>query len=310
MDERILRCIDDADAVPSIPDVVTHLLEVTADPDFKIKDVVRVLAADAGIASDVVRMANSSLYGGTNKTSTLDKAITRLGIKRIRELVVARGLMAGIAASKTPLIDASYFWRRSLGTAVVAAHFADAVKCIERDRAFLAGLFSDVGVVILARAVPDDYREVTAFYTPRSECDFRVHERRTLGLSHAEVGAMALERWSLPQELVLAVRHHHDFEFEDESVPGDAVRLALLVNGAGDVATCLCEASDPVHIKEVCTKAVKTVGLDISTLPPILRRVEPEIEDLANLLRLDIIPSKVYTLIAESVSEQLAPASS
>lgn len=109
---------------------------------------------------------------------------------------------------------------------------------------------------------------------------------------------------------MLAVRHHHDVRFEDKGAGGAAVRLALLVNGAGEVASCLCEASDTAHIREVCTRAVQTVGLEISALPPILQRVEPEIEELADLLRLDIIPSKVYTLIAESVSGRLAPSSS
>lgn len=307
MEERIRRSIDDAHAVPSIPVVVTRLLEVTADPNYKLRDVVRVLSADAGIATDVVRLANSSLYGGTNKTASLDQAITRLGIKQVRKLVIARSLVSKLQTSQSELIDESYFWRRSLGTAVLAAHFADAVQGVERDSAFLAGLLSDIGVVILARAVPDDYRATAAFYTPRSEEDFRSHEQRALGTSHAEVGALALERWSLPQELVLAVRHHHDFQFEDESAGGAAVRLALLVNGAGEVASCLCEASDPVHIREVCTKAMQTVGLEISALPPILKRVQPEIEELADLLRLDIIPSKVYALIAESISGQLTP---
>lgn len=309
MNERILRRIDDANAVPSIPNVVRHLLEVTAEPNYQLSNVVRVLSTDAGITTDVVRLANSSLYGGTSKIATLDTAITRLGIKRIRQLVIARSLVSNLQTSQSQLIDESYFWRRSLGTAVMAAHFADAGKGVGRDTAFLAGLLSDVGVVILARAIPDEYREVAAFYTPRSEGDFCAHER-TLGLSHAEVSAMALERWSLSRDLVLAVRHHHDLNFEDESAPGAAVRLALLVNGAGEVATCLCEASEPEHIREVCTKAMKTVGLETSDLPPILRRVEPEIDELANVLRLDIIPSKVYALIAESVSEQLTSASS
>lgn len=109
---------------------------------------------------------------------------------------------------------------------------------------------------------------------------------------------------------MLAVQHHHDFRFEDESAGGVAVRLALLLNCAGEVASCLCEAPAPAHIGEVCTRAVQMVGLEISALPPILRRVQPKIEELADLLRLDIIPSRVYTLIAESVSGRLPPSSS
>ena len=306
MDKRILRYIDDAHAVPSVPQVVTRLLEVTADPDFDRKDVVRALSADPGIVSDIVRLANSCLYRAVNKVTSLDQAIGRLGIKRIRQLVVSRSLVSGLAASQTSLLDESYFWRRSLGSAVLAAHFGDLIQGVERDLAFLAGLLADIGVVILARAMPTEYRAVASLYAPRSGGDAWKLERETLAVSHAEVSALALERWSLPQELVLAIRHHHDDDLG--AVPESAIRLAPLINAAGEIAACLCEAPDSDHIREICYGAMRTAGLDISALPAILKAVEPEIEELAGLLRLDIVPSKIFALIAESISEQVSVA--
>lgn len=108
----------------------------------------------------------------------------------------------------------------------------------------------------------------------------------------------------------MVVRHHNDFRFDNERVPAASVRPTLLLNGAGEVEICVCGASDPAHIEEACRRAVQTVGLETSASPSILQRVEPEIEKLAVLLRLDMMPSKVYTLIAESVSGRLTPPSS
>ena len=84
----------------------------------------------------------------------------------------------------------------------------------------------------------------------------------------------------------------------------------MLLNGAGEVEICLCGASDPTHMEEDGRRAVQTVGLKTSASPSILQPVESEIEKLAVFLRLDSMPSKVYTLIAESVSGRLTPPSS
>ena len=84
-------------------------------------DVVKLLSTDPGIVTDLLRLANSSLFGGRQKITSLADAFTRLGVRRVRTLIVGRSMISSISNDRNILIDTSYFWRRSLATAVLAS---------------------------------------------------------------------------------------------------------------------------------------------------------------------------------------------
>jgi HD-like signal output (HDOD) protein len=301
MNQRILESIDSKHAVPAVPEIITRLLEVTDNPDSDRRDVVRVLSSDTGVVADVLRLANSAMYGGTGRIASFDQAVGRLGIKSIRKLVIARSLVGALPKDSVPVIDISYFWRRSLATAVLAAHLAESIKSVGRDQGFLAGLLCDIGVVILACSIPDQYAPLTTSYAPLGGADLHTREQATLGMTHAEVSAIAMERWSLPLGLVAAARHHHHESPPD--APEGTRKLATLVGGAGELARLLCEAPDVSQVREICGRVMTRIELDLPALPDILRRVEPEIAETASLLHLDIIPGKIFAMIANTVSD-------
>jgi response regulator RpfG family c-di-GMP phosphodiesterase len=77
------------------------------------------------------------------------------------------------------------------------------------DSAYLAGWLHDVGELVLMACVPNAMRsaaqEARDSGRPRHEV-----ERRRLGVTHAEVGALVLDRWDLPHGVTEAVAHHHE----------------------------------------------------------------------------------------------------
>ena len=81
----------------------------------------------------------------------------------------------------------------------------------------------------------------------------------------------------------------------------DVAVLARAINGAGRIAKVLCETGAPDHIRDTCRSAMAVVGLDVAVLVRCLGEVEAEIRDLADVLHIDIIPSRVYELLAQEV---------
>ncbi len=305
MNAEVLATINRGDAVPSMPNIVTRFLDVTRNPNYNIADAVNLLSTDAGIAGGVLRLANSPLFGVTRKISSLIHAANLLGMKRVRTLVMGRCMVDRVNENTCVLIDRSYFWRRSLATGVLAARLAEQVAPQQREEAFMCGLLSDVGVTVLAQAMPDRYAAIAEHYAPRSTTDLLEMERRTLGTAHPEVSALVLERWSLPETMVGAVRYHHDTEPPDD-LPQTARTLALVVGRAAAIARLLCEAPDEFDTLPTCEQAMATLGLDLATLTAILRSIETDINEFATLLRIDVIPSQVYKIIADSIAERLA----
>lgn len=303
MNSQVLSAIERTDAIPSPPQIVTRLLEITRDENFKQDDVVKLLSTDPGVSSDILRLANSAMFGVVRKIATLGQALTLLGIRRVRTLVIGRCMVDKLSGGSNQIIDPSYYWRRSLATGVLSAHFADHVAPGQRDIAFMGGLLCDVGVVILSRALPEKYKAVAAEYAPQQGSHFLEKELQTLGITHAEVSAAALQKWNLPEDMVQAIRHSHDTT--RPNLGERAAQLAGVLNGAGQIAQLLCEAPDKKSIGSRCQDAMSLVGLDSVVLKHVLKKIEQDIGEFATILKVDVIPSRVYSLIADSIAEQL-----
>jgi len=260
MNAETLELLKRSAAVPSVPHVVTRFLEITQDPDFEYGDLVEVLSTDAGIASEVLRLANSALFGVTRQVTTLRQALPLLGLRRVRSLVLGRYMVQSISAGGSGKIDMSYYWRRSLASAVLSARFADALQ-------------------------PDDVVDL---------------EREALGVTHADVSALVLEHWQLPDLIVSAVRYHHTWPLAAD-LPEDVSTCARIANGSSRIAKLLCEKPEPEQVRKVCTEAMNLIGLEMSVLAGVLAKIVSDIDELAQILRVDVIPSKIYELIAGQV---------
>ncbi|NOS99862.1 MAG: HDOD domain-containing protein [Phycisphaerales bacterium] len=306
MNADVLAAIQRTDALPSMPQIVTRFFEITLEPNYRQEDIIQLLSTDPGVAADILRLANSPLFGVTRKVGSLQQAATLLGIKRIRTLVMGRCLVQGLSSTGSKLIDSSYYWRRSLATGVLAARFADHTAPSFREEAFMTGLFSDVGIVILARTFPQKYAPAADAYAPRKGTELTAVEAQCVGTTHPLVSAMVLEKWTLPERMALAVRHHHD-QLLPDGLPEGVAELTCAVHAASDIARLLCEAPHADEVARICAEAMDVVKLDVSVLKSVLTAVERDITELAGILKIDVIPSKVYGIIADTVSHMLAP---
>lgn len=304
MHTETLEAIKRSAAIPSMPLIATRCYEMTSDPDCDFTKLVELLSTDPGIASDILRLSNSALFGVTRQVGSLKQAITLLGMKRVRDLVMARYLVQMVNESATDLIDINYFWRRSLTTGILSSKFADTLAPQKRDELFIGGLLADVGVVILAKALPSKYAPAAEQYRPHGTDDWIADEYNLMGVEHGEVSAMVLEQWKLPSELVEAVRNHH-------AAPGDPagksqdMLLAQIIGGASLIARVLCEATRPETAAAACVAAMDRVNFDVQVLVAGLEGIDDDIKQMADLLGVEVINSKLFGMIGELLVKEL-----
>jgi len=306
MNAGILEAIKKSAAVPSMPQVVTRFLEVIRDPHFEYDDIVKILSTDAGMVSEVLRLANSALFGVSRKITNLKQAVTLLGPKRTRSMVLGRYLVGSLGEKIGGGIDTNYFWRRSLASAVLGARIADSVLPKQRDEVFISALLADVGVTILAQAIPERYESISTCYAPYGRFFTDDEEREAVDVTHAEVSAMVLAYWGLPELICKAVNLHHCAGIGTED---DATRIARILNGADHIAKLLCEIPDMGDAGKICSDAADFIGVDLAVISRLLSEIENDVEELAAILHIDVIPSTVYDMIAKSVQERLTVSS-
>ena len=206
--------------MPPLLPVAEAVLPRLGDPRCELGIVANTLSEDQVVAAALLRMANSPLYRGLNKITALRPAITRLGVRALRTLLMHESLRAAMFHRKGATRElASAVWRRSLASACIMrglSQFTD----LDVEDAFLIGLLHDIGDVIVLRIVSAEqtggrYKiDLDAFEYLCFEC-------------HQEFGELIADSWSLPPNLKAIISDHHTYPQPDD--PNRTARLQLQV---------------------------------------------------------------------------------
>ena len=302
MNARVLETIKKSAAVPSMPQVVMRFLEIMQDPEFDYKDLERVLSADPGTVSEVLRLANSALFGVRNKVVSVRHALTLLGPKRTRSLLLGRYLVDTMSKRGVTGLDMGYFWRRSLASSVIASHLASKILPRLRDECFIAALLAKIGIPILAEALPQKYGRIAGQLTPDGTPITQDQEVQAVEVTHAEVSAMVLAHWTLPDNVCSAVNLH----LSSNPGEGEVSLMARSLNSSDRIARLLCGNTNALEIATVCGEATAFVGLDVTALRAMLNQIEKDLAELADALRIELVLGERYALMRTALNEALA----
>jgi putative nucleotidyltransferase with HDIG domain len=159
---------------------------------------------------NILKLANSVQFGASRNIDSISTAIALLGINRLFQVVVAQRA-AKLLKNKMVGYDLvpKELLRHSVWTALAAEEFSRQLHLRTPDLLFTAGLLHDVGKVVLDPYVAkmkvqlDEESNV-------GTTTYQDVERAVLGFSHADIGAMLMQRWHFPKELEAMVRLHHD----------------------------------------------------------------------------------------------------
>jgi HD-like signal output (HDOD) protein len=202
--QQALRSLD---LLPPFSPVLNRLLASLADEDVSFLHLASLIETDPVLAGNVLRVVNSAAYGCRGRINSVAHAIAIMGMIKLRNTAlgcsVAR-LWKGVpGSSKWSMAD---FNLHSTATAILSDQLAQRVGACYPEGAFVAGLFHDLGKLMIAVGLPP---EIAVSAQP-SEIGDEARERKLLGVSHADLSALALDRWNLPRPVRVAVAFHHD----------------------------------------------------------------------------------------------------
>jgi len=208
--ESIQRCISTLKSLPSLPALYTTLLEELRSSSCSIARVGEVMSSDMGMAAKVLQLVNSAFFGVSRQVSSLTQAVNLLGLETIKALVLSAQVFSQFEANKLPAHLASHLWNHSLATGTYARAIArlEDSNSQTSDHAFMSGLLHDVGKLVLAINLFDRYVKALDL-SEHEHLPLADAELRTLGITHAEVGAYLLGLWGLPDAIVEGVAFHH-----------------------------------------------------------------------------------------------------
>ena len=215
---------------PDMPGTALKLLAMIDDPAMRVSQIEKILRQDPGLTANVLRLANSAYFGIPSKVGSIRQAVILLGLKRLIQMVIAACLSA-VMDKPVPGYDLppGELWRHSIAVSVAAEGLVKELKVNAGEEIFTAALLHDVGKLVLGEFVKEDFKQIE---TAVSEgIAFETAETIVLGTNHADTGAQILTNWSLPAEIVNAVRWHHAPENADQnSMMLDIVHVANFIS--------------------------------------------------------------------------------
>ncbi|KPK75313.1 MAG: hypothetical protein AMJ79_11615 [Phycisphaerae bacterium SM23_30] len=201
----LLRMAD----IPTLPMVAQKLIDLCKDEDTSLKDLVRIIETDQGLACRVMSVANSAYYGLRYKATTLDRAILALGFEYVKSISLGFHIAHTLSKFTPAGFDVIDFWRQNILRGIMARQVAAAYCAQYREEAFLIGLLQDSGILLLVQAFGDRYARLYRDTRNSQICHYRL-EQEVFEIDHVKAASVLADRWSLPEVLARPIRTHHD----------------------------------------------------------------------------------------------------
>jgi len=193
--------------LPPFPAIAQRVLTLVGQEDLAIRDLGDLVKMDPSFSAEVLRFANSALFGVRHEVKSVSQAIVMLGLDRVKTMAtlvavnrMVRGSVRVAALRKV--------WVHSLATALIAEQAAR-VAGVAADTAYTAGLLHNLGTLGLMSAYPEEYSRMLEV-TQDFGFDLLQTERDLFDIDHCLAGCYLAQDWDFPDELAAAIAVHHE----------------------------------------------------------------------------------------------------
>jgi HD-like signal output (HDOD) protein len=267
--------------IPAFPAVVLRVLDIVSQDEPDLRNLVQEINSDATLSAQVLRLANSPLFGFSAQIGTVQHAVVALGTEQIQSLVmsVATANYSRAAFRSEALRKC---WRHTLASAVLSREVARAAG-MAPEKAYSLGLLHDIGRLGLLVAWPEDYSRILE-EANRDGVSLLEMERQLFNMDHCEVGQLLVEQWKLPADFRTVAGHHHDPP--TESGKPDFLRVAYLgCQMADSLGYWAARPLQPVPIEELLALLPAEVRERFPADPEVLTElVERSVSDGSDAL--------------------------
>ncbi|ADW19337.1 putative signal transduction protein [Desulfobulbus propionicus DSM 2032] len=193
---------------------------IKKEPDFRIVE--KLISGDQALSSNLLKVANSSMYRGFVLVTTVRSALVRLGLSEVSRIVlvdISKNMFSCRDGQLNEIMKK--LWQHSLGCAFAAGMLSNRLDFgVMQHEAFSAGLFHDIGKLLILKVFAEKKRKKQALQVPQELL------LGAMDLLHAEQGYLLLRQISMPEMFAVVARDHDLPEFDAENYVLLLVRMA------------------------------------------------------------------------------------
>jgi HD-like signal output (HDOD) protein len=272
------QVVAESGELAALPNSWQRIDAVLAHSTSTTSQIAEALAIDPALSARLLRMANSPMFGLSQRVDGLSQAVHLIGTRQLRELALAATVVDLIASGSGRRERIQAFMRHSTATGLYARGLASRRREVNVERFFVAGLLHDIGMYALELVSPDGANECQRVSTAKTIPIERA-EQLVLGYDHGAIGGAILTRWKLPTSLSEPVSWHH----QPSAAPTHRVETAVihLATLAIDLLGIGAEGAigTPLDLR-----AWELLGIDPSELAPLASDTEESLGPMLEIL--------------------------
>lgn len=228
--------IDKSFDMPSIPLVLSRILQILDDDSASSKQLEDLILHDPPLSARILKLANSAFYSFIAEVKTISHGISLLGFNLVKSLAIGVSLFDSFAMGmRNEASLLSKLWMHSFAAGLVAQEIWTR-RGGRRDGefAFMCGLLHDIGKVVFFKKDTSRYLPLFATEKGKKDPDISHYEMDLFGIDHSTAGAMLAREWGLPPELATVIRYHHS-PLDSSMLLVVAISLADMITKVSDI---------------------------------------------------------------------------
>ncbi len=205
--EGVLKDLPALSKIPAFPPIVLRVFDLLGNENVEVRKLVELITSDPAFSAQILRLANSPLFGFQSRIDSLQHALVILGLRRVRGLAMTVAT-ANYMQAALRIEELHRCWRHTLACALLTEELARACSQPE-DIAYTTGLLHDIGRLGLLVAHPIEYAQILREAAEHARDPLEL-ERKFFGADHCQAGRFLAEQWGLPEDVKVVAGRHHD----------------------------------------------------------------------------------------------------
>jgi len=226
LEQVVLRRLEEDKLVlPPMPGVAMKCLDLLQKSDYTVQKIADLLETDPILTARVMRTVNSAGMATKQPATNIQAAITRLGQRNLRTVLVEASVGAVFESRDKRIADAAKgLWQHSVAVALLARDLVILLGVGDPEDAYLGGLLHDVGKPVLAILLLEAEKQVTS----RTTKGFLGSDEwlKALQRSHRAIGVAIAKKWQLPEPVTRGIEDCNDYDSTDRHCVANIVRFA------------------------------------------------------------------------------------
>jgi len=207
--EKTKKVLSGIHNLPTVANVMLETTKLLEDASTSTTKLAKIIGRDQGLATKLLAIANSPIYGIPRKVATIDFAILVLGYQEIKNIIIGLSIMETFKNMNDANLNYKNLWMHSYLVGSLARRLALDLQLKISGEAFISGLLHDLAIAVIHKYFHSAFLKIIE-QNKENGTPFIESEREALGYTHEDIAYFLIERWNLPANICNVVLNHHE----------------------------------------------------------------------------------------------------